>query len=103
MKNALREFDVEGISTTIPLHETIMNNGDFIRGDISTDYLDRLNILDVMRKEHRDMSRRNALMAIAAILLQSESIRRSGSDPAHIKKSARASSWKNLGRSGSGI
>ena len=103
MKNALREFDVEGISTTIPLHETIMNNADFIRGDLSTDYLDRLNILDVMRKEHRDMSRRNALMAIAAILLQSESIRRSGSDPAPIKKSARASSWKNLGRSGSGI
>ena len=103
MKNALREFDVEGISTTIPLHETIMNNADFIRGDLSTDYLDRLNILDVMRKEHRDMSRRNALMAIAAILLQSESIRRSGSDPARIKKSARASSWKNLGRSRSGI
>jgi acetyl-CoA/propionyl-CoA carboxylase len=103
MKNALREFSVEGISTTIPLHETIMNNADFIRGDLSTDYLDRLNILDVMRREYRDMSKRNALVAIAAILLQSESIRRRGGDFSAMKKSARASSWKNLGRSGSGV
>ena len=103
MKNALREFSVEGINTTIPLHETIMNNADFIRGDLSTDYLDRLNMLDVMRREYRDMSKRNALVAIAAILLQSESIRRTGGDFSAMKKSARASSWKNLGRSNSGV
>ncbi len=103
MKNALREFSVEGINTTIPLHETIMNNADFIRGDLSTDYLDRLNMLDVMRREYRDMSKRNALVAIAAILLQSESIRRTGGDFSAMKKSASASSWKNLGRSGSGV
>ena len=103
MKNALREFSVEGVNTTIPLHETIMNNADFIRGDLSTDYLDRLNMLDVMRREYRDMSKRNALVAIAAILLQSESIRRTGGDFSVMKKSARASSWKNLGRSNSGV
>jgi acetyl-CoA/propionyl-CoA carboxylase len=103
MKNALREFSVEGINTTIPLHETIMNNPDFIRGDLSTDYLDRLNMLDVMRSEYRDMSKRNALVAIAAILLQSESIRRIGGDLSATKKSARASSWKNLGRSNGGV
>ncbi len=103
MKNALREFSVEGVNTTIPLHETIMNNADFIRGDLSTDYLDRLNILDVMRREYRDMSKRNALVAIAAILLQSESIRRTGGDFSAMKKSARASTWKTLGRSNSGV
>lgn len=103
MKNALREFSVEGVNTTIPLHETIMNNADFIRGDLSTDYLDRLNMLDVMRREYRDMSKRNALVAIAAILLQSESIRRTGGDFSAVKKSARASSWKTLGRSNSGV
>jgi acetyl-CoA/propionyl-CoA carboxylase len=103
MKNALREFSVEGVNTTIPLHETIMNNADFIRGDLSTDYLDRLNMLDVMRREYRDMSKRNALVAIAAILLQSESIRRTGGDFSATKKSARASSWKTLGRSNSGV
>ena len=103
MKNALREFSVEGVNTTIPLHETIMNNADFIRGDLSTDYLDRLNMLDVMRREYRDMSKRNALVAIAAILLQSESIRRTGGDFSAMKKSARASTWKTLGRSNSGV
>ncbi|MGB6674776.1 MAG: acetyl-CoA carboxylase biotin carboxylase subunit [Candidatus Nitrosopolaris sp.] len=103
MKNALREFSVEGVNTTIPLHETIMNNADFIRGDLSTDYLDRLNMLDVMRREYSDMSKKNALVAIAAILLQSESIRRTGGDFSAMKKSARASSWKILGRSNSGV
>jgi hypothetical protein len=56
-----------------------------------------------MRREYRDMSKRNALVAIAAILLQSESIRRTAGDFSGMKKSARASSWKNLGRSGSGV
>ncbi|HET7147866.1 MAG TPA: acetyl-CoA carboxylase biotin carboxylase subunit [Candidatus Nitrosopolaris sp.] len=102
MKNALREFSAESISTTIPLHKTIMNNSDFIKGDLSTDFLERLNILDEMRKEYSDVSKRNAIVAIAAILLQSDSIRRTG-DFYAMRKSARSSSWKNLGRSGNGV
>lgn len=100
MKNALREFTIEGISTTIPLYETIMNHADFIKGELSTDYLERFNILDAMRKDYRDMCEKNAPVAMAAILLQSEFVRRREDN---LKKSGRMSGWKTMGRSSIGI
>lgn len=45
MKRALRELVVEGIDTTIPFHELIMNHDVFIKGDFNTDFLDENPIL----------------------------------------------------------
>jgi acetyl-CoA carboxylase biotin carboxylase subunit len=41
MRRALREFRVGGISTTIPIHQTIMDNEKFIAGDVDTTFLER--------------------------------------------------------------
>ncbi len=41
MKNALDEFVIEGIKTTIPFHQKMMRNKDFIEGNIDTKYLER--------------------------------------------------------------
>ncbi len=43
MRRALDMFVVEGIYTTIPLHQKIMNHPDFISGNIDTRFLDRLD------------------------------------------------------------
>ncbi|MFC2130575.1 acetyl-CoA carboxylase biotin carboxylase subunit [Bacteroidota bacterium] len=43
MKRALDEFVIEGIKTTIPFHRKMMNNPDFIAGNIDTNYLERVN------------------------------------------------------------
>jgi acetyl-CoA carboxylase biotin carboxylase subunit len=43
MKRALDEFVIEGIKTTIPFHKKMMNNPDFIAGNIDTKYLERIN------------------------------------------------------------
>lgn len=102
MKNALREFEAEGINTTVPLHETIMNNADFIRGDLSTDYLDRLKILDIMEKEHIEKVKRNTPTAIAALLLQSNVDRRKQEVFQDIRN-VRTRGWKNIGRNTFGI
>jgi acetyl-CoA/propionyl-CoA carboxylase len=102
MKNALREFEAEGINTTIPLHETIMNNADFIRGDLSTDYLDRLKILDIMEKEHIEKVKRNTPAAVAAVLLQSDVDRRNP-EVVQDMRNARTRGWKNIGRNSFGI
>src|SRR6188472_3216935 len=51
MSNALDEFLIDGVTTTIPLYKTIMNDEHFIKGDLSTDYLDRYSIIEKMRKE----------------------------------------------------
>ena len=51
MSNALDEFLIEGINTTIPLYRTIMNEKNFIEGKISTDYLEKYDMLNVMQTE----------------------------------------------------
>ncbi|HEV7766409.1 MAG TPA: acetyl-CoA carboxylase biotin carboxylase subunit [Thermoanaerobaculia bacterium] len=40
-RRALEQFVVEGVKTTLPLHRAILNNEQFIRGDISTRFMDK--------------------------------------------------------------
>ncbi len=42
MKRALSEFIIEGVKTTIPLFNTILEHPDFVNGDIDTKFLERL-------------------------------------------------------------
>jgi len=39
-RRALEQFVLEGVKTTIPLHRAVLNNEKFIRGDISTRFMD---------------------------------------------------------------
>ena len=39
MRNALRELVIEGVKTTVPLHQAIMEDPDFVAGRIHTEYL----------------------------------------------------------------
>lgn len=39
MKRALDEFYIDGLRTTIPLHQKIMKDGDFIEGAINTNFI----------------------------------------------------------------
>src|SRR4029077_8693346 len=41
MKRALREFVVEGIRTTIPLHREIMDHSAFVEGRVDTTFIER--------------------------------------------------------------
>jgi acetyl-CoA carboxylase, biotin carboxylase subunit len=43
-RRALEQFVVEGVKTTIPLHRAILNNEQFIRGDISTRFMDTFSL-----------------------------------------------------------
>lgn len=40
-KRSLDEFIVEGIKTTVPLHKRILNHHAFVKGDVTTDFIDR--------------------------------------------------------------
>jgi acetyl-CoA carboxylase biotin carboxylase subunit len=42
MKRALDEFVIDGIKTTIPLHRRIMDDPNFVKGKVSTGFLERL-------------------------------------------------------------
>jgi acetyl-CoA carboxylase biotin carboxylase subunit len=43
-RRALEQFVVEGVKTSIPLHRAIVNNEKFIRGDISTRFMDNFSL-----------------------------------------------------------
>jgi len=42
MRRALREFKVEGIKTTIPIHKTIFDTPEFIEGKVDTTFIERV-------------------------------------------------------------
>lgn len=93
MKNALGEFTIEGINTTIPLYKTIMDEPNFIKGDLSTDYLDRFKILEKMNENAKESSRDKASAAVASILLQSEFVKKTGA----VQNTPKLSKWKLRG------
>jgi acetyl-CoA carboxylase biotin carboxylase subunit len=41
MERALREFEITGIRTTIPLHRAILDNAFFRRGEVYTNFVQR--------------------------------------------------------------
>jgi acetyl-CoA carboxylase biotin carboxylase subunit len=40
MSRALSEYVIEGVKTTIPFHQQLMRNEDFIKGNFTTKFLD---------------------------------------------------------------
>src|SRR5919206_2193115 len=74
-RNALAEFTIEGINTTIPLHKTMVEEPNFIKGNLSTDYLDRFNLMDKMHENAKNRIQRLSSAALAAALLQSEYVK----------------------------
>lgn len=43
MRRALDEFIVEGIKTTIPFHKKVVNDPDFIKGNFTTGFVEKMN------------------------------------------------------------
>ena len=95
-REALNEFRVEGINTTIPLYKTIIDEPNFIQGRLSTDYLDRNGIIEKMNKVAENETRKYADAAAAALLIHSEFIQDASLDEVHPRSSRRSSRWTGL-------
>ncbi|HYZ65901.1 MAG TPA: acetyl-CoA carboxylase biotin carboxylase subunit [Nitrososphaeraceae archaeon] len=95
-REALNEFRVEGINTTIPLYKTIIDEPNFIQGRLSTDYLDRNGIIEKMNKVAENETRKYADAAAAALLIHSEFIQDASLDEVHPRSSRRSSGWTGL-------
>jgi acetyl-CoA/propionyl-CoA carboxylase len=78
MKNSLSEFAIEGINTTIPLFKTIMDEQNFIKGELSTDYLERFDIINKMNEDSKKTSKKSSSAAVATVLLHSEFVKKGG-------------------------
>ena len=44
MQRALDEFVIEGIKTTIPFHQQLMKNEDFLNGNYTTKFMDTFEL-----------------------------------------------------------
>lgn len=97
MSNALDEFMIEGISTTIPLYRTIMNEKNFIEGNISTDYLEKYDLLNLMRTQLKAKNLKASDASVAAALLYSEFLKAQNT----ADNSSKQLSLSNWVRSGS--
>ncbi|MBI3842232.1 MAG: acetyl-CoA carboxylase biotin carboxylase subunit, partial [Thaumarchaeota archaeon] len=69
---ALSEFYIEGVETSIPLYKTIIDSEEFIKGDLSTDFLDRFKILDRLRDDIKKDALSKSDAALAAAIIHSE-------------------------------
>lgn len=50
MKNALEEYIIEGVKTTIPFHKAVLANKNFIKGKVSTSFIEENDIVKEIRK-----------------------------------------------------
>lgn len=50
MKRALDEYIIEGVETTIPFHKVVMNNKNFIKGNITIDFIEKNKIIEKLKK-----------------------------------------------------
>ncbi|MEM2760106.1 MAG: acetyl-CoA carboxylase biotin carboxylase subunit [Nitrososphaerales archaeon] len=96
IKNALDEFYIEGIQTTIPLHKTIMDDPAFIAGDLSTDYLDRFKILERVQTVAKESANQKVNAIVTAALLHNILIKSGGAGMQ--QNSGKGSRWKEEGR-----
>jgi acetyl-CoA/propionyl-CoA carboxylase len=102
MSNALDEFMIEGIHTTIPLYRTIMKEKNFIKGNISTDYLEKYDLINLMKTQSKEKSLKTSDASIAAALVYSEYLKGQNS-PSNSSKELSLSNWVQTGNIKNGI
>lgn len=90
MLNALNDFYVEGVETSIPLYKTILNTPEYKNGELSTDFLKRYDIIERHANELKEERKEKSPEAIAAAIMHSEFFK------SKVQNSVQANStWKN--------
>ena len=71
MKRALYEYVVIGVKTNISFHKAVMENEEFVKGNLSTKFIDDNNIIDAV---HNILQRDSAKGATLASALDNEEV-----------------------------
>jgi acetyl-CoA carboxylase biotin carboxylase subunit len=95
MKRALGEYHVGGIRTTIPFFLSVLDDEEFARGEIDTDYIARF----LERRKARDAAQNDGddARVAAAIVAAINFSKQSKANPT-VASVERASKWKMAGR-----
>ena len=90
MERALEEYQILGIKTTIPFYQRVMKNEDFMRGNITTSFIDEIFADQDLFRDHP----MEELAAIAAAIFQFEN---SAVMPSNPSQNA-SNPWRLIGR-----
>ncbi len=72
MLNALDDFYIQGVDTSIPLYKTILKSEEYKNGDLSTDFLKRFGMIDRLAEDIKKDKEANKEAALAAAVIHSE-------------------------------
>ncbi|MXY38121.1 MAG: ATP-grasp domain-containing protein [Cenarchaeum sp. SB0662_bin_33] len=70
MMVALDDFYISGVQTSIPLYKSILNTPEYMDGALSTDFLQRYDIINRHRQDLKRESQELAVPALAAVALK---------------------------------
>ncbi|MBI2138970.1 acetyl-CoA carboxylase biotin carboxylase subunit [Candidatus Woesearchaeota archaeon] len=73
MRRALQEYIIEGVETTIPLHIAILSHKEFIRGNVTTHFIEKFKIIEKIKKEKprkRPLTKEEKTIIITAAVAQ---------------------------------
>jgi acetyl-CoA/propionyl-CoA carboxylase len=90
MLNALNDFYIQGVETSIPLYKTILKTEEYKQGNLSTDFLKRYGIIEKLTEDIKSDQKQKQEAAIAGAIIHSEFFRskvKSSSAPSHRWKS----------------
>jgi acetyl-CoA/propionyl-CoA carboxylase len=72
MLNALNDFYIQGVETSIPLYKTILEMEEYKKGELSTDFLKRYGVLDKLKGDIKAEKSKKKESALAAAIIHSE-------------------------------
>jgi acetyl/propionyl-CoA carboxylase alpha subunit len=90
MRRALEEYQVLGISTTIPFYQRVMQNAQFIRGNVTTSFIDEIF-------SNQDLFRNHPMEDLAILAAAIDQFDSQSAAPA-MPSGRTVSSWRLHGR-----
>jgi acetyl-CoA/propionyl-CoA carboxylase len=72
MLNALNDMYVQGVETSIPLYKTILQSEQYKKGELSTDFLKRYDMIEKLKEDLKNEKIEKSDAALAAAIIHSE-------------------------------
>ena len=71
MLNALNDFYIQGVETSIPLYKTILKTDEYKNGQLSTDFLKRFGIIERLEEDLKNEKKEKEIPALASAIMHS--------------------------------
>ena len=70
-KRALNEYIIEGVDTTISFHQAVLNNKEFLKGNMSTSFIEQNKIIEKLaksKKKKKPLSQKEKMLIVSTAI-----------------------------------